>query len=311
MNYNNISNYCGFWLTDDSICYLDDSLVQVYYMVGENSKTKIGITNGYGFGMIQRYEGEIYILDVSKVIDEYNSSFELKCYDIDSKNIETIATVKNCDNFLVLNDSVYFLEYTWNKEYRTLALKKLTVEAKENLQIANNVISFGVTESYLHYITYENNRMFIYKYDNKTENSVLCGDFSTEGFEIEKENTLKASYTPNCIFLSYINYVNQETAILKYSFEHQALNTITVEGYIDSFVSYDLNSYFIVSSENSDNSKVYMFKNETDEITEIAEIKGEGRLFAGSDKGVYVLRNEENDLVFYSNEGDIQDVYHF
>jgi len=62
MNYNNIANDCGFWLTTDSICYLDDSLVQKYFMVDENSKTAIGMNSGYGFGKIQKYEDKFSLL---------------------------------------------------------------------------------------------------------------------------------------------------------------------------------------------------------------------------------------------------------
>ena len=49
-----------------------------------------------------------------------------------------------------------------------------------------------------------------------------------------------------------------------------------------------------------------MLNNKTNEITKITEIQGEGSLFVGSDEGVYVLRNKDNNLVFYSNEGNTQ-----
>ena len=84
-----------------------------------------------------------------------------------------------------------------------------------------------------------------------------------------------------------------------------------VEGYIEGFVSYNDNSYFIISSEKSNNSELYKLNNKTDEITKITEIQGEGSLFVGSDEGVYVLRNKDNNLVFYSNEGNTQVVYEF
>ena len=51
--------------------------------------------------------------------------------------------------------------------------------------------------------------------------------------------------------------------------------------------------------------------NKTEEITKITEIHGEGSLFVGSDEGVYVLKNEDSKLMFYSNEGNTQVVYEF
>ena len=311
MNYNNITNYCDFWMTTDSICYLEDSLVQTYFMVDKNSKTKIGTNNGYGFGKIQRYEEKIYMLDELDNIDEYNSKFELKCYDNNDKRLEAICSIKNCDNFLVLDESIYYLEYTWINDFRKLALKRFSVDSKEYATIKDDVISFGVIDNCLYYVTEENNMMMVLKYDIENEESIRCGDFSTEGFDVKTINTLRASYTQNNILLSWVDYENETSTIFSYSFEQNALSSRKIEGYIDGFASYNANSYFIIYSEKSKNSELYMLNNKTNEITKITEIQGEGSLFVGSDEGVYVLRNKDNNLVFYSNEGNTQIVYEF
>ena len=81
-----------------------------------------------------------------------------------------------------------------------------------------------------------------------------------------------------------------------------------IEGYIDGFASYDANSYFLVSSEKSENSELYLLNNKTEEITKISDIRGKGRLFVGSDEGAYVANDK---VVYYSNEGNAQVVYHF
>lgn len=311
MNYNNITNYCDFWLTTDSICYLEDSLIQKYFMVDKNSKTKIGVNNGYGFGKIQRYEEKIYMLDESDIIDEHNSKFELKCYDNIDKKLEVICSIKNCDNFLVLDESIYYLEYTWINDFRKLTLKRFSIDSKEYATIKEDVISFGVIDNCLYYVTEENNMMMVLKYDIESEESIRCGCFSTEGFVVSTINTLRASYTQNNIFFSWTDYENETSTILSYSFEQNALSSRKIEGCIDGFASYNANSYFIISSEKSKNSELYMLNNKTDEITKITEIQGEGSLFVGSDKGAYVLRNKDNNLVFYSNEGNTRVVYKF
>lgn len=311
MNYNNITNYCDFWMTTDSICYLEDYLGQVYFMVDKNSKTKIGANSGYGFGRIQRYEEKIYMLDELDIIDEYNSKFELKCYDNNTKKVEVICSIMNCDNFLVLDESIYYLEYTWVNDFRKLTLKRFSINSKEYATIKDEVISFGVIDNCLYYVTEENNMMMVLKYDIENEESIRCGDFSTEEFDLKRINTLRASYTQNNIFFSWIDYENETSTILSYSFEQNALSSRKIKGCIDGFVSYNANSYFIVSSEKSENSELYMLNNKTDEITKITEIQGEGSLFVGSDEGVYVLRNKDNNLVFYSNKGNTRVVYKF
>lgn len=311
MNYNNITNYCDFWMTTDSICYLKDSLVQTYYMVDQSSKTKIGENNGYGSGKIQRYEEKIYMLEESENIDEYTSKFDLKSYDNNSKKIERICSVNNCDNFLVLDESIYYLEYTWVDDYRKLTLKSYSVDSKEHAAIKDDVISFGVIDDQLYYVAEENNMMLVFKYDIERKESVGCGDFSADGFDVKNIDTLRASYTQSKIFFSWIDYENEASTIMSYSFEQNELSKRTLEGYIDGFVSYKSNSYFVVSSEKSENSELYMLNNASDETAKIAEFRGEGSLFVGSDKGAYVLRNNDTKLVYYSNEGNTQVVYEF
>lgn len=311
MNYNNITNYCNFWMTTDSLCYLEDSLVQNYFLVDKNSKTKVGENKGYGFGKIQRYNEKIYMLNESDHTDEYNSKFELKCYDINTKKAEEICSVKNCYNFLVLDASIYYLEYTWMSDHRKLTLKRFSVDSKEYVTIKDDVVSFGVIDHCLYYIAEENNMMIVFKYDVESKAAVRCGEFSAEGFDVKNISTLRASYTKSNIFLSWIDYENETSTILRYSFEQNALSNRKIEGYIDGFASYNANSYFIISSEKSKNSELYMLNNKTDEINEITKIQGEGSLFVGSDEGVYVLKNKDNKLAFYSNEGNTQVVYEF
>ncbi|MBR6513266.1 MAG: hypothetical protein IKT46_00390 [Clostridia bacterium] len=311
MNYNNITNYCDVWLTSDSICYLEHSIGQKYYMVDNTSKTKISENGGYGFGMIRRYDDNIYMLNETSSIDEYNSEFELVCYDVNTKNTEKLCSVKNCDNFLVLHKTVYYLEYNLNNEYRVLTLKKIPVNSKQDIVIASNVVSFGVIDNCLYYIAEDNGTLSVMKYNAENDDTVECGDISIDGFDIKNGDTLKASFTADCIYLLKIDYTRAKTRIFKYSFEQDTLSDNAVDGYIDSFASYDANSYFIVSSEKSDNSKLYMLNNKTDEATKIADVLGEGSLFVGSDDGVYVLRQHNNSVVFYSNDGTSQVVYRF
>ena len=246
MNYNNISNYNDFWMTSDSLCYLDDSLVQKYFLVDKNSKTRIGTNSGHGSGKIQKYDNKIYILDESNVIDEYNSEFELKVYDVISKTTTKICSIKNCDNFLVLDEAVYYLEYNWVDGIRTMALKKSLIDFSGHNTIGTEVLSFGVIENNLFYVTEEKNMVVIFRYNDETKSSIKCGEFSLETINTKNfRDSVKVSYTSNYVLFSWVDYENKASMISKYSFKNNILNNINVEGYIDGFVAYDTYSYFI------------------------------------------------------------------
>ena len=115
MNYNNITNYCNFWMTTDSICYLEDSLVQKYFLVDKNFKTKISENKGYGFGKIQRYNEKIYMLDESNNIDEYNSKLIMSFIKDYSRNHLVILSTHDIDN--ALNISNYLIDLNKSKAY--------------------------------------------------------------------------------------------------------------------------------------------------------------------------------------------------
>ena len=312
MNYNNISNYNGFWLTSDSICYLDGSIIQNYYLIDKNAKTKICTSSGYGSGKVQRYGNKIYILDEDDFVNECNSKFKLKVYDVNSKETTTIFSIKNCDNFLVLDDDIYYLEYSWENNERSLTLKKYSDNSNNHDTIKNEVLSFGVIKNNIFYIVEEENNIVVFRYDNETKSSIRSGEFSSETINAKNfTDSVRVSYTDEYLLFSWIDYENEKSEILKYSLKNNTINSITVEGYMDGFISYDNCSYFIISNEQSNNSELYKFNNDTHEINKITEFLGEGSLFVGSDEGAYVLEYNSNVLKYYSDQGDSQIICRF
>ena len=312
MNYNNISNYNGFWLTSDSICYLDGSIIPKYYLIDKNAKTKICMSSGYGSGKIQRYDNKIYILDEVDFVNECNSKFKLKVYDVNLKETTTIFSIKNCDNFLVLDGDIYYLEYSWENNVRVLTLKKYSDNLNKYDTIKNGILSFGVIKNNIFYIAEEENNIVIFRYDNETKSAIRSGEFSLESINAKNfTDNVRVSYTDDYLLFSWIDYKSEKSEILKYSFKNNTLNNITVEGYIDGFISYDNCSYFIISYERSNNSELYKFNNDTNEIFKIAKFLGEGCLFVGSDKGAYVLEYNSNVLKYYSDQGNSQIICKF
>lgn len=314
MNYNNITNRTQFWLTTDSICYSQEILGQIWFLTDKYSTEKIDEI--VSCNHVQRYGEKIYLLDSVSFVNERNSKYELKAYDVDSQKTEIVCSLENCENFLLLDEVIYYSENTWVDDIPELTLKKFSINSNEHAIIGSGLVSFGVIDDSLCYVVRDNNRIVIFKYNEESGASVNCGEFSLEEIQMQDDdyfflNNLKVSYTPDYLYFTWIDYENETSTILSYSFEQNTLKNRKIEGYIDGFVSYDANSYFIVSSEKSENSELYMLKNKTDEITEITEIQGEGSLFVGSDEGVYVLKHKDNNLVFYSNEGNAQIVYEF
>ena len=304
MNYNNISSYNDFWLTNDSFCYLNNSLIQEYVLVNESSKTKIGTNNGYGFGKIQKYKDRIYMLNECRAIDDYNSEYELKLFDIKSGKTFSICSIRNCDNFFILNDVLYYLEYKWTEEGRGLTLKEYVFDSCQENTIAKDVLSFGVIKDSVFYVVGKNDMITAFKYNNELEFSIECGKFALENKSVSDiKNSVEVSYTPKCLLLSWVDYKTETSIVLKYSFKDDILSKMHIKGCIDSFISYNEFSYFIVSYEQQPDSKLYKFNNISNEITPIAQIVGEGSLFVGSDDGVYVLENTSGFLKYYFEQG--------
>ena len=311
-NYNNISSYNRFWLTNDSICYIYSSITQGYIMVTENEKITLKQNNGDLFRNIQKYGNKIYMLSESCTTDEDDTIFCLELYDINTKKIIDVCSIKNCDNFLVLEETIYYLEYKWEEEGKKLSLKKYSTDLKEHAMIESSVLSFGVIDNNIFYVVEKNNEIIIYEYDAQTELSIKRGSFGAEKIKYKDlSQNINVSYTADCLLFYMIDYENETSMISKYSFQNDTLTSESIAGYLDCFISCDEFSYFIVSYAQSDYSKIFKLDNITNNAVQIAQISGEGSLFVGSDDGVYVLEHESNILRYYSEKCDSQTVYKF
>ncbi len=315
LNYNNITNSNRFWLTTDTVLYMQDYLVQPYFMADKSSRKIIGYNNGYGSAGIQRYDDKIYMMHITADADGSNYEYELECYDIKTKKTQKLCNVMNCHSFLVLGESIYYLEeLRVDGSRQVLALKRFSTASNEHTTISGNVASFGVIDDSLHYTTEENGMIDIFIYDAKKAESVKRSDCFIEGFVSDSLFTI-TSYTAQHIFFVWQKHEGEKTVSMlsKYSFNKNTVKSIELEGSINNFVSYDANSYFILEDEEKEKNELYMLDNATGNTTKIDEFKGymaQGELFVGSDKGVYVLRPDYN-LVYYSNDGKAQVVYRF
>ena len=305
INYNNIGFGGDYWLDNDSYCYLSASLSRVYYIIDEHSKTKIGSNGGYGGGSIQKYGNKIYMLHCVNNVDDYNSTYELNLYDVNSAETTMLTSINNCETFLVLDETVYYLEYSWVNDSKISTLKKYSVGSKKHETIKEKIISFGVKETSVFYLTEENDKVSIYQYNDETKSSTRQGEFYLDKDDIWRLQEIEAiSYTPDYLLFKISKYENETSSkIFKYSFENNSLISIDFDDCVNNFISYNNCSYFTTYNEKTDVSKLYKINNNTNEIIQLQTIKGMcSSLFVCSDNGTYVYELEDCNLNYYSNE---------
>ena len=312
MNYNNISAYNNFWLTDDAICYLEDNLLQYYCLLNIEKKSIIASNGGFGSGKVQRYGNKIYLLDETESIDEENSCFELKCFDVETQKTVSICSLNNCDNFLILDDALFYLEYKWTDNGRVKSLKQCRYENNNYEVIRENVLSFGVIDNSLFYLAEENGCLALCQFEEDKEQSSKYEErnLSIDILEKYKEN-VKVCYTADNLLISWTDYHAQISKIYVQSLYDDSCFDLEVKGCIDKFVSYENKTYYMVSSDESKYSTLYMFDNEQKDSVELAQILGQGSMFVGSDEGVYILEYSDNVLRYYSYEQPTKTVCKF
>ena len=308
LNYNNISAHNDFWLTNESICYLEDNLVQNYYMATENGRSRLCSNGGYGFGIIQQYGNRIYMLDESDYIDEANEDYLLKYYDLDTKKTKEITSSRNCDNYLVLDEIVYYLKYNWTDDARILSLHSYSMDSQAHAEIHASVLSFGVIENSLVYLTEQDGTVSVYRYDQSEGRSDQCGQFSLEIADTVKfREDVIASYTPDYLLLAFVNDADESAIIWKYTFETGTVDEIKLGGFLWDFIAYEEYSYLALQEKEI--STIFQMENATGDTTKIGEMEGGCSLFVGSDAGVYVLSHNTGKLFYSSKQSEPTLVY--
>ncbi len=313
-NYNNIGTSSGIWLTNESICYLEDMLWQNYYLVSDNKKERICSNNGYGFGRIQHYGDKIYMLDCCTYIDEQNSDYLLKYYDVEQKKVNDIITIRNCDEFFVLNNDIFYLRHYWLDDMQKLSLKMYSTNSNIHTSINDSVLSFGVIGNDVYYVTEKNSIISIFRYDKGNGSSVECGKFALETEDVESfREYVNISYTPKYVMFSLSGLQNNTSMIWKFTLEDSSVEKFDFDGNITTFISYNECSYFVAYDSNQDkeNSTIYRLTNKTGETSKMGQFSGYCGLFVGSDYGVYVIERSKNRIVYCSEEEDYNIVYEF
>lgn len=310
-NYNNISTKNAFWMTNENLCYLEDYLFQDYYMVTEKEKIRICGNGGDGFGIIQQYGDLLYMLDEKDIIDKNNFHYLLKVYDIKTKKTENITVLKNCDNFLLLNETVFYLQYDWSQNNRKLSLQSYSLDLDTQTTIKNDVLSFGVIDDHLVYATKEKSIVSIFMHDEGNMSSEKIGEFSIESSDdVAFNDDISFCYTSDYVLVEYTDYENASSTIWKYQFATNDVGQVSFDGCINDFISYDKYSYLAISEdENTDINCIYRLSNDSNELFKIGQIDGGCDLFVGSDEGTYALRHQDATFIYFTNQGDLITVH--
>ena len=274
-------------------------------MIDHNKKTSLGFNGGYGVGDIQQYGNEVYMLNMVNNVDERNSTYEIKRYDVDSEKTTILCSINNCRKFFVLNKTIYYSEYTITDDDRILTLKTYSPELNKHETVKESIISFGVIENSVFYLSEENGRIVISQYNNNTKTSHAKGDFFLEQEDIDRfKDFPSVTYAPNYLFFDITNYETEESKTFKYSFASNDLVPLQFDEHtsISLPIPYNAYSYFKIYNENTNVTELYQMNNETNEILQLQTIKGVCSLFVGSDNGVYVYELDNCNINYFSNE---------
>ena len=307
LNYNNIFSN-GMWITNNNICFPGDKIYNCHFLADKNGTKKI--FRNTSAGDVQQYGNTIYMMEFYNNVDPQTTYYSLNSYDLETGKVSKISKFKNCKNYMVLDDTVFVLETDYSKDIRNFFINKYSLTSKTLTLISDSVLSFGVIDNQLVYLSEENNVVSIFRYDNENDKIEKIGESTTEllGFE-PLESDFIACYTSEYIFLICTDYSNDSSTFLKYSIKTKEVSQKVFNGCIENFNSYKDYSYFTMfKSEYSEENEVYKISNETFEKILLGKFIGGSKIFVGSDDGVYVWPYNGN-LSFYSEHAECKIIY--
>lgn len=307
INYNNISaGYSSYWVADNKVYFTDCiGYLYPYYEITKKGKEKIAFVGGPSSHGIQTYGDKIYIYDVygNRVrIREYLASTKAKTSTIIANKLsEEVGRILQC---FVIEDCAYVLTH----ENSIKTLTKISLDTKAFEEICTDIISVGVMNNSVVYLTEKENIYNVFKYDPKTLSSTLIGEFFsdiyTSGLFVD------GNYTSNNIVLFDADYEYNTTKIVVYNLYDKSLKEINVEFVVDSMIAYENTAFCIFKTEfhneSSYKDKNVLYKMDIDSGTfeKLDDIEGMVDLFVTSDDDAFVSSSSFDGLRHYKSNGE-------
>lgn len=297
INYNNIYEYFphqNIWIDENSIYYSRSLLVDCYYYLNQNGRTKI--TSDYMIhhqideqiteigSYMQAYGDDIYFwgngFNCNNNTDTCSGNMFLYHYSKEEKTFEKLLTVDHTVfEWAVLGDYVIFVNFA-NENLDKYLLYCGNLKSKEIKLISSEVVSFGIADNELRYITNGNGEYNckLYSFDLKKSNSDLIASFN-------------GKTGPNVVY----NYTNEK--LIHYN--SQTLSVFDINS--NKTESFELpdNVHYISCYENfafvSTESYIYRVDLNSGKFEELYEHNGELMLInAINDKSAVIVCYKES-----------------
>jgi len=307
LNYNNISaGYSSYWVANSRVYFSDNvGYLYPYYEITKEGKEKIAFVGGPSSHGIQTYGDKVYIYDISgdKVrIREYLASTRTKTSTIIANKLsEGTGKILQC---FVIERYAYVLTH----EDSVKTLIKISLDTKSFEEICSDIISVGVMNGSVVYLTEKENVYNVFKYDPETLSSTLIGEFYSDIYTLGL--FVDGNYTSNSIILFDTDYEKNTSKILLYNLEDNTLKDFTVDFIVSSMIAYENNAFCVVTTEfhdeDSGKDKNVLYKMDIDRGTfeKLDDIEGMVDLFVTSDDDVFVSSSSFNGLRHYRGNGE-------
>ncbi len=311
-NYNNISaGHTTRWISDNEV-YLSETIAFLtpYYKITKKGKKRIafvGDSQGYG---VQAHGDKIYVHDLSgnKMvrIREYLDSTKEKTATIKApiNSSDSSVILEQC---LIVDNNAYILTDGDTKKLTRVSLNSTSFE-----EICSGVISAGVMNKSVVYITKSDSIYTVSKYNPETNSADKIGEFFsdiyTSGFFDE------VNYTSNNIILFHPHYTENNTRIVVYNCEYNTLKDFTVNIFVDLMVAYEDSAFCVakteVHNENAYKNKNTLYKINIDDFSleKIDDIEGIVEMFVTSDDDVYVWASSFEGIRHYKSNGEFSQI---
>ena len=303
VNYNNIYNCFpqeNIWVDENTIYFSESRIGNSYFRTDNNGKTKItsdstfwiqakkGASDGEICSYMQAYGDDVYFW-----YNNAKNECELYRYSKANKTFEKILTVNLIVfEWAIFNNRVIFSAFS-DEYLNKYHLYSADLESKELYLISDEVLSFGIADDELRYITINEGdyNSSLYKFNFKAFNHKLITDFDSKG-QINTYN-----YTKDKLI-----YFKSENLIML-DINTNETQSFKMSGFIDFISCYD--NFAFVSTENY----VYRVNLSSGEIKELYKHNGTCMLInAINDKSAvficYKERNIRTEVIFYQINAD-------
>lgn len=297
LNYNNISAGSGCWMDNNFICSTEHNFAFDLYLTDDKGKVKID-TLSYSYDA-HLYNNKLYYFDD---IGLNSTKYEFTEYDLNTQKRKSIATITNerVYNYYVLDRYLYIEVGDNDSLIRDIV--SISLDTNQQITVAQNIFSSGIVNGELNYISQNDLKYSVCKYDSDNEKSVLIGEFELT-HQIVDGGLDGVNFNSEYIAFDCTVAETEKSRIYVYKYDDDALLSFDFNGAIHEFVSYDKFAFFSVDGI------IYRFNFNNNSTEKVIELPTDYvSLFVGSDDEVYVSSTEFEGIRRYSVDGKYEDV---